>query len=95
MIVKHSSQWQCAATYCELCSKWVSEEHNRSDDHTIKIREIAACSEMVGFAHSKRRFEPILGLQSPLTKSRFRAFWGADIDTKIGDVLRDRLSKGR
>ena len=94
IVEKYSPEWQCASSYCTLCSKWSSNEHKKATEHNNKVNELAACNEMVGIAHSMRRFDVSPGLPGPITKKQFRAFWGAEIDVKMGDILRDRLSKG-
>ena len=49
---------------------------------------------MIGVASSKRRFENTPGLKGPLSHKAFRSYGGADVDSRMGEILRDRLMKG-
>ena len=77
-----------------MCSKWATESHSSSKEHSSKITELAACDEMIGVAPSKRRFESTPGLTGTLSRKAFRSYWGADVDSGMGEILRDRLMKG-
>ena len=86
--------WGQDAWWCQACKKWSSDSHINSKEHSTKVHELAACNEMIGVAYSMRRFEEEVGLRGLLSKRRFRDFWGQEVDAKMGDILRDRLSKG-
>ena len=80
--------------WCSLCDKWGSESHVGAKEHNARLVELASCDEMIGIATSKRRFESTPGLTGPLTRKAFRSYWGAEVDGRMGDVLRDRMAKG-
>jgi len=80
--------------YCILCSKWSNETHLSSTEHVKRAEETAAADEMIGPCVSIRRFSSTPGMVGPLSKSAFRRFWGADVDTNMPQLLMDRLKKG-
>ena len=86
--------WGGTSWRCQMCGKWGSDDHTHSKEHSTKVHELAACNEMIRVAYSMRRFEEEVGLRGQLSKRRFRDFWGQEVDAKMGDILRDRLSKG-
>ena len=85
--------WGGTSWWCHLCGQWGSDDHTNSKEHSTKVHELASCNEMIGVALRMRRFEKEAGLRGMLSKRRFRDFWGNEVEFKMGDILRDRLSK--
>ena len=80
--------------WCSLCDKWGTDPHIGSTEHNSRLTELASGDEMIGIATSKRRFESTPGLMGPLSRKAFRSYWGSEGDARMGDVLRDRMTKG-
>ena len=86
-IMKDGWQW------CIMCSKWATAEHNSSTIHVERTHEMAATDEMIGSCRSLRRWEPTPGLTGELTQTRFKDYWGDEVEN-MPQLLRNRLLAG-